>query len=97
MPAHVLDELQDARALRILRAQRATMDRAGHLVDRFVTPHQVHDTVQRGFAEAHVRIQADGIDVGHQVAEHSSLAAAGGDGAVRQAIGKGSSRARRRP
>jgi hypothetical protein len=88
VPAHVLDELEDLRAFSVLGAKRATVHRTGKLVDRLVPPHQVHDGVERRFGEAHRRIEPDGVDVGHQVAEHGALAAAGGDGAMGQALGQ---------
>ena len=85
--AHVLDELQDpCAAVLVLSAERAAVHGAGQLVDRLVAPDQVHDGEQRRLAEAHVRVEPDRVDVGHQVAEDGALAAAGRHRAMGQAI-----------
>jgi hypothetical protein len=52
--------------------------RARLLVDRFVHAHGVEQPEERFLVDAQPVVEADRLDVGHEVAEHRALAAAGG-------------------
>ena len=77
MAADVLDEHQNFCTF----GERAAVHRAGLLVDRFVAPHAVDQTVERLFSEDRIGWQLDGVNFSHQCAEYRALAAARGDGA----------------
>ena len=82
MPADVLDEHQDLACP--VGGERAAVHRAGLLVDRLVLAHLLHQVEQLRVRQAHVVAQLDLVDFVHQVAEHRTLAASGGDRALAQ-------------
>ncbi len=72
--AHIFDKHQHILPLE----QRAAVYRPGGLVGALLQPDGVDDAVELGLAECGGG-QHQRVDVGHQVAKHTALAAAGGD------------------
>ena len=77
--AHVFDKRQNF-AARI--PQRATMHRAGLLVNRFMRSYIIEQRVERGLCNANVAWQLNVFQVRHQIAEHGAFTAASGLGTL---------------